>query len=228
MELITDFLSSPEALFAGKLLLAISLFLCSYAMISKVTSTIFRSNGFVSHGLAILISLYAFQIPFPPSAGPISIPLMWEATGLFTLVVLVISLLMVKYMSGVGLMVSQFKKRKIWTAILVAVLFIFAIFLPVIVQMLRNRLGEYFPLMYNMSWLLNLGLTIIGAVKGVFGVFREVIEWIIGKGHLAQAIAVAFIILSIIVVPQMIPCSSIITKLASTVGILTAWKYRSR
>ena len=228
MELITDFLSSPEALFAGKLLLAISLFFCSYAMISKVTSTIFRSSRFVSHGLAILISLYAFQIPFPPSAGPVWIPLMWEVTGLFSLVVLTISLLLVKYMSGVGLMVSQFEKRKMRIAILVAALFIFAIFLPIIIQLLRNKLGEYFPLAYNLSWLLNLGLTIVGAVKGVFGVFREVIEWIIGKGYLAQAIAVAFIILSIIVVPQVIPYSNIVTKIALTLGILTAAKYRSR
>lgn len=217
-----------HALFAGKLLLGVSMFLCSYAMISKVTSSMFKSNRMVSQGLAILISLYAFQIPFPPSGGPALIPLMWEMTGLFSLIVLLISLLLVKYMSGVGLMVSQFEKRKIWTAILVAVLFILAIFLPVIVQMLRNQLSEYFPLAYNLSWLLNFGLTLFGAVKGVFGVFREVVEWIIGKGYLAQTIAVAFVILSIIVVPQMIPFSSVITKLATTVGILTAWKYRYR
>ena len=227
MELITDLLESPEALFAGKLLLATSLFLCSYATISKVTSTIFRSNKFASHGLAILISLYAFQIPFPPSAGPVLIPFMWEVTRLFSLVVLVISLSIVKYMSGVGLMVSQFEKRKIWVAILVAALFILGIFLPVIVQLLRNQLGEFFSLAYNLSRLLNFGLTLVGAVKGVFGVFREIVEWIIGKGHLAHAITVSFIVLSIIVVPQMIPHSSIITKLASTVAILTAWRYRS-
>lgn len=228
MELITDFLSSPEALFAGKLFLATSLFLCSYSMISKFTSVIFKSSRFASHGLAIIISLYAFQIPFPPSAGPASIPLMWEVTGLFILVVLVISLSLVKYMSGVGLMISQSEKRKLWTTILVAALFIFAIFLPVMTQLFRSQLGEYFPLAFNLSWLLNLGLTIRGVAKGVFGVFGEVIEWIIGKGHLAQTIAVAFIILLIIVVPQMIPYSSVITKLASTAGILTAWKYRSR
>ncbi|MGD8505635.1 MAG: hypothetical protein PVF15_03105, partial [Candidatus Bathyarchaeota archaeon] len=64
--------------------------------------------------------------------------------------------------------------------------------------------------------------------KGVFGVFREVIESIIGRDNLAQAIAVVFIILSILVVPQMIPYGSIITKLASTLGILTATKYRSK
>jgi hypothetical protein len=182
----------------------------------------------VSHSLAIIISLYAFQISFPPSAGPALIPLIWEVTGLFSLVVLVISLSLVKYMSGVGLMFSQLERRKMWRTVLVAVLFILAIFLPVIVGLLRNQLGEYFPLLYNLSWLLNLGLAIFGAAKGVFGVFREVIESIIGRDNLAQAIAVVFIILSILVVPQMIPYGSIITKLASTLGILTATKYRSK
>jgi hypothetical protein len=78
MQLITELLNSPEALFAGKILLAFSMFLCSYAIISKVTSTIFKSSRIVGQGLAIVISLYAFQVPFPSSEGPILIPLMWQ------------------------------------------------------------------------------------------------------------------------------------------------------
>lgn len=228
MQLITEFLSSPEALFAGRIMLATSLFLCGYAIMSKVTSTIFKSNRIVSQGLAILISLYAFQIPFPPSGGPALIPFMWEVVGLFNLVILVISLAIVKYISGFGLMASQFQKRRILLAILMATLFILAIFLPVIVQLLRSQLGEFFPLAFNLAWLLDFGLTILGAVRSVFGAFNEIVEWIIGKGYLAETIAVAFIIVSIIVIPQVIPYSSIITKLSATVGVLTAAKYRLR
>ena len=228
MEIITDLLNTPEALFVGRLMLAMSLFLCSYSILSKFTSTIFKSNKLVSHGLAVIISLYAFQISFPPSSGPVTFPLMWELTGLLSLVILLISLCLVKYMSGVGLMVSQFKKRKIWVATLIGALYIIVFFLPIIVQFFQNQLGGFFPLAFNIAWLLNSGLTIIGAISSVFGVFREIIGWIIGKGILAQTIAVAFIILSIIVIPQMIPYSSIVTKVASTVGILTAAKYRFR
>lgn len=228
MQLIPEFLNSPEALFAGKLVLATSLFLCSYSITSKVTSTIFKSSRMASQGLAIIISLYAFQIPFPPSAGPASIPFMWKVTGLFSLVILAVSLAMVKYMSGFGLMASQFEERRIWVAVLVATLFIFVIFLPLIVQLLRSQLGEFFPVTYNLAWLLDFSVTILGAIKGVFGVFKEVIEWIIGKGRLAQTIAILFIIVSIIVIPQVIPYSNSFTKVAATVGILTATKYRYR
>lgn len=228
MQLIPEFLNSPEALFVGRLILATSLFLCSYAIISKVTPTIFKSSRIVGQGLAILISLYAFQIPFPPSAGPALIPLMWEATGFFNLVILMASLAIVKYVSGFGLMADQFEKRKTWVAVLIATLFVFAIFLPVRVQLLRNQLGEFFPLVYNLAWLLDFSLTILGAIKGVFGAFSEIIEWIVGKGYLAQIIAVFFIIVTIIVIPQVIPYGSIITKLAVIIGILTAAKYRFR
>ena len=190
MQLITEFLNSPEVLFVGRLILATSLFLCGYAMISKVTSTIFKSSRMVSQGLAILISLYAFQIPFPPSAGPVFIPSMWEVTGLVNLIVLVISLAIVKYVSGFGLMTSQFEKRRTWVAVLIASLFVFVIFLPVIVQLFRSQLGEFFPATYNLAWLLDFSLIIWGAIKGVFGVFCEIIEWIIGKGQLAQTMAI--------------------------------------
>ena len=228
MQLIPEFLNSPEVLFAGRLILATSLFLCGYAMISKVTSTIFKSSRMASQGLAIVISLYAFQIPFPPSTGPALIPLMWEATTFFNLVVLMVSLAMVKYMSGFGLMASQFEKRRTWLAVLIASLFVFAIFSPVIVQLFRSQLGEFFPVAYNLAWLLDFGLTIVGAVKGVFGAFCEIIEWIIGKGQLAQTIAIFFIIVSIIVIPQVIPYSNVITKVAATAGVLTVAIYRYR
>jgi len=225
MQLMTEFFNSPEILFAGKLLLGVSMFLCSYAMTAKVTPSVFKSNRMVSQGLAILISLYAFQIPFPPSAGPALIPHMWEVTGLFSLVILAISLVMVKYVSGVGLMVYQFKKRKLWMAFLIGALFTFAIFLPIIVELFRIQLGEYFPVTYNLTWLLNLGLTIRGAISSVFDAFCETIEGIIGKGQLAQTIAIFFIIMSVIVIPQVIPYSNVITKIATTVGIVTAVKY---
>jgi len=187
MQLITEFLSCPEVLFVGRVILATSLFLCGYAMISKVTSVIFKSSRMASQGLAVIISLYAFQIPFPPSGGPAWIPYTWEIVGFFNLIVLAVSLVMVKYVSGYGLMTSQLVERKRWLAFLVAILFIIAIFLPVIVTFFQDQLDELFPLVFNLSWLLNLGLTTMGAIRSVFGVFKEIIENIIGRGNLARA-----------------------------------------
>ena len=225
MQLITEFLNSPEALLVGRIMLATSLFLCIYAVMSKIASN-FSGSKMVSQGIAIIVSLYAFQIPFPPSAGLVFVPFMWEVIGLLNLVFLIFSLAIVKYVSGVGLMVSQFARRKLWLAVLVAALFIFVVFLPIIVQMLHRQLGEFFPLAFNLVWLLDLGLTIFGAIRSVFGTFGEIIEGITGKGYLAQTIAIVFIIVSILVIPQVIPYGSIIPKLAATVGILTATKYR--
>ena len=206
-------------------MLATSLFLCIYAVMSKIASS-FSGSKVVSQGIAILVSLYAFQIPFPPSTGPVFIPFMWEVLGFFNLVFLVFSLAIVKYISGFGLMGSQFQKRKTSLTFLIATLFILAIFLPIIVQLRSNQLGEFFPLAFNLAWLLDFGLTIVGAVRSVFGALSEIIEGIIGKGYLVQTIAIVFIIVSILVIPQVIPYGSIIPKLAVTVGILTATKYR--
>lgn len=225
MQLITEFLSCPEVLFVGRVILATSLFLCGYAMISKITSVVFKSSRMASQDLAVIISLYVFQITFPPSRGPTWIPDTWEIVGFLNLIVLAVSLVMVKYVSGYGLMTSQLVERKRWLAFLVVVLFVIAIFLPVIVTLFKDQL--LFPLVYNLSWLLNLGLTIMGAIRSVFGVFKEIIENIIGRGNLAQTIAVFFIIVSIIVIPQTIPYSSIVTKVAATAGILTViYRYR--
>jgi hypothetical protein len=92
--------------------------------------------------------------------------------------------------------------------------------------MFREKLGGFFPTVYNVVWLVDFTLTVIGAFKGVFRTFRDVIRWVIGEGYLTQIIAILFVIISILVIPQIIPFSSLITKFAMTAGILTAIKYK--
>jgi hypothetical protein len=222
MELISEFLSLPEILFIGRLLLGTSFFLCSYSAMSEFADV--TSSNMLNKLLATLVSLYAFQIPF--SALGV-IPSIGEVVTFFNLIMLLICILMIKYTSGLDLMISQLIKRKLSAAIFVAALFVFVFFLPIIIQLLREQLGAYFCPIYNFAWIVDFGLTLLGAVQGVFGMFRDVAESIVGRESFALGIAFMFVVVSITVIPQMLPYSNIVTKCASTVGILTAGKWMS-
>jgi len=222
MELISEFLSLPEVLFVGRLLLGTSFFLCSYSAMAEFADV--TSSSIFNKVLAVVVSLYALQIPFPAIGV---VPLIGEVAAFINLIILLMCVSIAKYTSSVDLMISQLIKRKPITATLAAAFFIFIFFLPVTIQLLRQQLGAYFCTIYNLAWIVDLGLTLLGAVNGVFKVFRDVAETIVGNGNLALGIAVMFVVVSIMVIPQIIPYSNIAIKLDSTAGILTAGKWMS-
>ncbi|MCW3986537.1 MAG: hypothetical protein NWE91_09070 [Candidatus Bathyarchaeota archaeon] len=229
MQLITEVLFLPEVLFAGRIILATTFFVCIYAMISEVFSDFWSEvlglSKIWSHILGVIIGSYAFQIPFP-DYGPF--PALWAVSGFVNIVIFFISLSMAKFMAGFELVFSQFYKREGLLAAFLIAGFVFVIFLPAITMLFRHQLGALFPLVFNITWLLDFGFTLLGAIKGLFGTFKEIYETAFGSGYRSKIISVLFVVVSIIIVPQLIPYSSVIIKIASTMGVVVAVTYRHR
>jgi hypothetical protein len=221
--LITDLLTSPLALLIGRFCLGCSMFLLSYAMLSKSIITIFNST--VGRLLSILISIYAFQVPFSPSLSIGFIPVIWEITGILNLLVLIFSLALVEFTSGYGLNVFQNQRRHLGLLLSVVALWVLVQFLHPLSKVFQNDLGDFFPIVFNVTWLIDLIITIFGMSNSVFKIMKGIIASIVGIGDLSTTITIVFAILSILVIPQMIPYGDLIPKVAMVLGIIVSYTH---
>jgi hypothetical protein len=231
LQLVTDVLSSQEALFIGKAILAANLSLIIYCAFSKYLRGLFRSNTVIGGILSFLLSLYAFQLPFSTSIGLDSSFSIWYLVGVLNLIFLVFSVSLSKYITSLDLGLSWLKRKKTEVAALIIVPLILVNFLTFIIQLFSSFIGGFYSALFNIAWFVDLGLTLKGAINGVRGGFlekilRKTVEDVLGKSALSSAIFVVSIITSIIVVPQLIPFSGLVIKLLSTAGYLSAMKLR--
>jgi uncharacterized membrane protein len=242
---ILDFFSSEYALLFGRLILGINVALLAYAFFAR-GSRGDSLNKIDSKMMAFVIVLSILAVTFPLSPY-VSFGLFGLIWGWFQLVVLIFFVFFCKFFVAMGLMLPRVKgwrdqrvsRMELAGTALFGIGVITIDFLADIVKYLSNILGELSAIAFYVAWIIGFLLSLKGAYKYFFGFkidlgdervelgFIPAMQQISGESLAIKVSAFTSVISIVIVMPQIIPLGSILTKPGTVIGVLwMIWVFR--